>query len=218
MPARRNYKKKAKPRYNRNKWKPKMSNQLKPDYSTICYTGDQTIGSGNPAGSEYNNVLTFQFANITNSTFYARLWDQYRINYVKVHFTPVNTQSVERPYDDETEGKVELQIPFLYAVIDRDDSNVQNSAEIKSRQGHRSVIATKPMTWGFSPSTLSPVWTGNVSAFGYKVNLNKQWLDMGNTGVIHFGLKFALGAAKPANAYLYNIKVTYYVSFRKRIN
>lgn len=205
-----------KPRYNRKQWKPKMSMALKPDYTTIVYTGDETIGSGNVA--EYNNAIFFSFDQVTNYNYYAQLWDQYRINFVKVEFIPVQATLVNRPYDDTTTPNVNTSTPLLFAVIDRDDSNVQNSAEIKSRQGHRYCKATRKMDWSFSPSTLTPVYAGSVSSFGYKVNLNKQWLDMGNTGVIHFGLKYALETQSPNNTFLYRIRKTYYVSFRKRLN
>lgn len=216
MPARKKFNRRKNPRYNRRQWKPKMSYTLRPDYSTICYTGDEIISSENQV--EYTNAITFQFAQITNYTYYAQLWDQYRINYVKVEFIPVLTQTVNRPYDDTTTPNLNTVMPCLFAVIDRDDSNTASSAEIKSRQGHRVVKAIQPMKWSFSPSTLTPVYAGSVSAFGYKVNLNKQWLDMGNTGVVHFGLKYALETQSPKNAYVYRIRKTFYISLRKRLN
>ena len=216
MPAKRNYKKRKNPRYNRRQWKPKMSMALRPDYSTIAYTGDQVISSTNLL--EYTNSITFQFAQITNYTYYAQLWDQYRINYVKVEFIPTMATVVNRPYDDTTTPNINTVTPLLFAVIDRDDSNTQNSLEIKARQGHRFCKATQHMKWSFSPSTLTPVYAGSVSSFGYKVNLNKQWLDMGNTGVVHFGLKYALETQSPNGTYSYRIRKTFYISLRKRLN
>lgn len=205
MAIKKNYrKKKRNPRYNRRQWKPSAGMVLRPDYSTKAECGEQIIASN--ATLEYTGSVTFQLSEVLNATVYAQLWDQYRINYVTIKFIPIMTGEVTRPFDDVTGGNLTFATPMLYAVIDRDDNNTASSLEIRAKQAHRSNLSTKPMSWSFTPSTLSPVYTGPTSAFAYKVNNNKQWLDMAGRNIIHYGLKYAQETQQATNSFVYKIQ------------
>lgn len=160
--------------------------------------------------------ITLTFSDVLNFSSWTTLFDQYRIDKCIIKFTPILTQEVIRPYDDTTNPGINL-IPRLTTALDRDDVAAPLSFDdVNQRPLSRTKIATKAISWTFVPNRLVAVYRTGVSS-GYKVDTaSKDFLDCANSDIPHYGLKWALEAASPSNAYQYRIDKTLVVSLKNR--
>lgn len=189
---------------------------VKADYTSFFRCNPQEIANGSTL--PLIDGIVIKLSDIINFSSYTTLWDQYRIDQVIIKFIPVQSEAVFRPYDDTTNpGFSVSEIPRLTTVIDRDDSTVANTFnEIFQRPQSRTRKATKPIVYKFVPNRLIEVYRSSLTT-GYRVdNESKSYLDCGYSDVPHYGIKFALEATSPANAYQYRIERTYKISFKNR--
>jgi hypothetical protein len=161
--------------------------------------------------------IKFNLGQCLNNTAFTDLFDQYRINLVVVKFMPQNTQIVNKPYDDTTTPTTGGFIPKFVVCQDRDDATVPASYnEVKARQRSILVEATKPITIKMRPSRLIASYNTGATDFGFTVDTTRRWINTANQNMDHFGLKYALEPASPANAFSYNVEIYYYMSFKNR--
>lgn len=187
---------------------------LKSDFSAWLRCGPELIASS--SSGEYNNAIAFRLSNVTNYTNYAAIWDQFRINRVTVWFTPRMASSVNKPYDDATTANLNQVVPFIFSVIDRDDKQIKNSAQIAAMQGHRKILSTKAFKWNFKPSKLVQLYTDNSADNANKVDMEPSWVDMGASDLPYFGLKYAQQSQSPSQSFVYEVSIRLHCSFRKR--
>jgi len=127
------------------------------------------------------------------------------------------TTGVNRPFDDTTTGTLAQVTPQLSVCIDRDDINLPTSIiEVRNRPGAKNVMATKQVRFSFKPNKLQMIYRTSTTT-GYQIDTDwKAFLDCANSDIPHYGLKFALEASSPSAAYVYEINMRYYVSFKGR--
>lgn len=128
---------------------------------------------------------TFNLGNLPNNAEYTALFDRYMITYIKLY--------VYLRIDPGASAANTAHFPMMYIIRDYDDSsapvsisNIFEHARVQRRmlQPNRPVvIKLKPATLGLTyntavSSTFSPQWN--------------KWIDMANTTVPHYGLKWAL--------------------------
>lgn len=187
---------------------------FKPDYSTWLHQ-DQSILSNSTVADE-KLALDFNLTDFLTSSEFTAIWDQYRILEIVVVFEAINTQVVNRPYDDTTTSNV--VIPFIATCIDRDDAStgLASYSDLMKRQGTRRHLATQSFKIRFTPTRLAMVYDSPTTT-GYKIDRDKwAWLDCATPNIPHYGLKCAMQAATPGNAYQYNISFKAKVQFRGR--
>lgn len=180
-----------------------------------------TVNFENPTGlliynqtiADTKGYLVFDLNNCVGKDDYISIFDYYRINYVTVEFNPVLTSVVNRPYDETTTGALGGIIPNLITSIDRDsNSSPIGYTEMQLRK-NKTVPATKKVSWKFTPNRLTMVYK-TVSTTGYMIDKDtKSYLDCGQPDIPHFGLKFCLQTSSPANAFIYEIRIKYNISF-----
>lgn len=171
-----------------------------------------------------NDSIAFQkgFLNFTldqaqGYSQYTAIFDQYRINWVKVEFVPVMTQAVNRPFDDTTTPLATQVIPRFIVAMDRDDvTNPTSYESLMVKRPNKEVLATQKLSWKFTPNRLVMMYrTGTTT--GYKVDTQvNEFLDCAQTDIPHYGLKWAIEASSPTRGFIYETKVTYNISFRSK--
>lgn len=214
--TRRSVKKRRGYRKKRYRARPTRSLKLKADYTCKLKSPETTFQNDTIADTR----LALQFSlNMTDDfTLFTSIFDQYRILRVIVHFVPVKTTVVNRPYDDTTTPNANGDTPMVAYVIDRDDASTggDDFVDVRNRQG----CVIKKMTTGnkvsFVPNRLRTVYnTPTTSA--YVIDTEKfAWLDCANITIPHYGLKLACQTSSPAGAFRMRYWTEYVVQFRSR--
>lgn len=204
---------KARPRKRRGKGLA-IPNTVKSDFNCIQRDLVELIFS-NDAVVETKLSKQFSLSAIQNYTDYTKIWDQYRINMVKIEFIPILTEVVNRPYDDTTTPSG--LIPNYCVGIDRDDASAETYDELRARQYSYLRKATQPLTLKFKPNRLTATYNTAITN-GYVVDNTKKFLDCAYPQIPHWGLKIALQAASPATTYRIQMRVTYFMSYAQRRN
>nr|QBX89322.1 putative capsid protein [Insect-associated ssDNA molecule]QBX89324.1 putative capsid protein [Insect-associated ssDNA molecule]QBX89326.1 putative capsid protein [Insect-associated ssDNA molecule]QBX89328.1 putative capsid protein [Insect-associated ssDNA molecule] len=170
----------------------------------------QLTGPSDTASDNLYFGLKFQLADMPNITALGTLYDSYRINKVKVTFTPVQSDtsgvSLGTPADNVP--------PLLITVIDRDDYALPTSlSELEQYETYRQVFATKPHSVALTPACSMMAFRTAVST-GY-VQGFKKWCDMAQTDIEFYGLKGCIlrnpTAANTFKAAWY-VRVKYWIS------
>jgi len=124
----------------------------------------------------------FQFSNLPQASSFGQLFDQYRIDAVELTFRPRYTV-----------GLSGLVTPLLYTVIDYDDVATP-TATVAFFQQYENCVTSQY-------ETVVRCWKPHVAMAaldntGYSSNANvpAPWLDMANSSVEHFGIKWGCDA------------------------
>lgn len=140
---------------------------------------------GNVAYAPYLGALTFSLSNLVNVSDFANLFDRYRITFVKI--------KVRLAIDPSAQAAATARFPRIWWVHDFDDSNTPASiAELRENGKYREAALDphRPVVFKIRPSTLSLVYRTAVSS-SYEPRW-KSWIDMANTDVPHYGIKFGI--------------------------
>lgn len=208
------YNRKKKP-YKKKKWGVPRLPIVRADYSCMLRKSTVPIISNQSSGAVLGGIK-FALSDCLNFTNFTSLFDQYRINAVVVKFIPHMSEMMNKPYDDTTTPNATQTIPNLCVAIDRDDAAAPTSYdEVKQRAKSRIVKATRPLTFKFRPSRLIATYDSGL-ANAYTIDTSKRWINSNSPNLNHFGLKYALEDCTPASAFIYEVEVMYYVSFKDR--
>lgn len=125
------------------------------------------------------------FAQIANSAEFTTLFDQYQITYIQMKFF--------LRIDPSAQPAATAAYPKLHIVRDYDDASTPaNINELREhpRVMQRVLTPTRAVTFGWKPAVatnlfLTPITNGTEPRW-------KVWVDMANTGLPHYGIKFAI--------------------------
>lgn len=190
--------------------------RLKADYSCRLQSLESTFQNDTIADTRIG--LQFSMNTAVDFGLFTAIFDQYRITKVVVHFVPVKTEVVTRPYDDTTTPNANGDTPMLAYVIDRDDATTGGDGfdEIRNRQGVIIKKMTSPHSVTFTPSRLRSVYQSPTTT-GYVIDTDKYaWLDCATNSIPHYGLKIMGQTASPAGAFRMRYWTTYHLQFRSR--
>lgn len=156
---------------------------------------------GNIAYAPYQNVTAISFSQIANSSEFSALYDQYKLNLVKVQFW--------LRVDPSAQTAAAAVAPKLYWFRDMDDNVPASMTEMRERAKCKiAVLRTdRPVTVWIKPNVLAEVYRG-VGTTTYSPKFG-QWLDMTNTDVAHYGVKWNIDNLTNTNYYV-DIESTYY--------
>lgn len=158
-----------------------------------------------PGGVITANFQAYQFSigQIPNVSEFSSLWDQYRINKIKLEFIPAIT---------EVNQATSNYMPNLHTVMDYDDANAPSAlTEMMQYPGYRRTPGNRMHKRYFTPAVSMEVYRSAIST-GYSTRF-KQWLDFGNTDVPHYGVKLcADGYAASGQQWAWNVYATFYFS------
>lgn len=160
-------------------------------------------GSGTVFGSN-----TFALANLPGYTDFTELYDQYKINKVKVQFIPKITSAI-------LNGSA--QIPMIHSTIDSNDATPP--ASIQSMMENEDVKSTRGNaihTRYFTPKCQTKLYESAVTD-GYAVSRKNPFINTADPTVPHYALKWAIeGPVSGGEVYWYcDVKVTYYFACRE---
>lgn len=144
----------------------------------------------------------FRLVDVPNSSEFTTLFDQYRIDKVKIRFMPrANSSEV-----GTNQGMIKL-----FTAVDYDDITTPTSiAELLQYQNCKVVPSTAITTRVLKPAFASQVYQSATST-GY--GARRGWLDCDNNAVQHFGIKWGLQQL-PAGTQTFDLHVQYHLSFK----
>lgn len=141
--------------------------------------------AGNVAFAPYLNGQNFLLNGVPNASEFANLYDLYRINKIVMKFY--------LDIDPSAQTANTAYYPKLFTVVDHDDSNVPASLNELREHANcklRVLSPTRPVSVVWTPSVLAIMFrTAVASTYSPKY---KQWIDMANQDVPHYGLKFGI--------------------------
>lgn len=156
---------------------------------------------GNVAYSPYQSFTGIRLSYLTNASEFGALYDQYRINWVKVQFW--------LRIDPSAQTAAAASQPKLYWFRDQDDQILASQSEMRERSNLKiAVLRTdRPVTIWIKPNVLSETFRGTATT-SYSPKFG-QWLDMTTNDVEHYGIKYNIDFLTNTN-YVVDVESTYY--------
>lgn len=135
--------------------------------------------------------FAFCLDDLPNTTEFSNLYDQYRINFVKFTIKLVNCPQSSLP-PQSTSSSTTNFFPTVWYATDHDDNNYATVAALKEYVAvkHKTLQPNKECSICVKPSILAQTYRTALTT-GYAPQY-KQWVDMANTNVPHYGIKFAI--------------------------
>lgn len=140
-----------------------------------------------------------------NLAAFTTLYDQYKINKVKIQFVPKFNVS-----DIDAAGTTGGNLAMVATCIDYDDDSIPGAiGDILERQNAK-LHRTKVFSRILKPCVNFNVSTGITAGVSTR---QSPWLDTNSTAVPHYGVKIGITGTQVQQNY--DIICTYYLSFRQ---
>lgn len=125
----------------------------------------------------------FTLASLANITSFQNLYDMYRILELVYVFTPIQVQQ-----NESVGAAAPGALPNLVTAIDQDgvDSTPTSQSQVQQYQTSVTAASSQQQFRVFTPRTLTPVIAGSGTA--YRTNGPRDWLDIANDTIQHWGL------------------------------
>lgn len=172
------------------------------------------------ASTEYDFAGEFKFSDITGAAEYGALYDRYMLTCVIMKIRIINNPNATAklnfngPGGDPNYMTGTNWFPRLYSCPDYDDAVTETVTQLKER-ARTSMRVLKPnsyLKYVIKPAVAIQTYR-TALASGYSPKW-KQWLDMNQTDVPHYGIKFAMDMSGidpvDANPYKLEIEKIYY--------
>lgn len=202
-----------------------------PVYSSVANAGGVNFSSSqgvyssttgilgvNTGQTELDCSIAFSFGDINNIVEFTTLFDQYKLNCVVLTLKMINVP--------EQTDAANLNIanfgnfyPTIWYAPDHDDNNYLTITQLKEyeRVKHKVLRPNKEFSVALRPTTLQQVYNTSATT-GYACNFKKPWLDMSQTGIPHYGIKFCIDleglttGTAPAQGFQFKVQAKYYFS------
>jgi hypothetical protein len=168
-------------------------------------TGPTTVTA--QASSTTNNTTYFQLSNLDNASSFENVWDQYRIDAIRMTCKPQNNA-----IGLVTNSTTSL-VP-LYCVIDYDnDSNLTTAATAREYANCIILEPGESFVRVFQPRVATAAYSGAFTSFA---NDEPPWIDCASPSVRHYGVKILVPGVTAAQTLLqsWDIVYEYFVSFK----
>ncbi len=158
-------------------------------------------------------AVSFELTDLQQVATFTALFDQYRID--KIHFRirprnqTINLASIASPNQAS---------PRMYVVADHDDASAP--AALTDLYQYDNVVELGPGDSAdiiLEPSITPAVYAGGAfTGYGVQSSTEGMWIDVANTSVPHYGIKFGLTGLQVSATYVYiwEIDAWYQISFR----
>lgn len=172
---------------------------------TLYYSGWTANSTTADTFLNYYGVLSV----VPNYTEFTNLFDQYRINGIKIQLIPrgnssdIGTSSASPPTG---------QSVGVFSIIDYDDINVLTSfTQAVQYQNLKMTRSHQIHSRYFKPRIANSVYNGAAGV----VNAGsvRGWIDCDNPSVPHMGVKMVLQQS-PNLAQTFDLKIDYYLAFK----
>jgi len=205
------------PNYSFHRWVTGL-NGVSVNSSTCTYDGTTSILTYTGT-TESLAAMNFIFDDLPSKTEFTTLFDSYMITGVMLQIKMINNPDAVYYINSNntSSGNQSNWYPTIWYVTDHDDSTVTSLAALKeyAKVRHKVLRPNSELNIMLRPSTLSQVYRTALTT-GYAENRKRQWLDIANTDIPHYGLKFAIDyeGLAPATAYKFKINAKFYFKCR----
>jgi hypothetical protein len=136
--------------------------------------------------------MNFQLADIINVAEFTTLFDRYRITGVQLTFMLVTNPDAGNPLNVNVGGNNSNFYPKLWWVRDYDDGNAITLSQMRERETckHKILRPNSEIKIFLKPAALLQTYRTALTT-GYAPKW-KQWIDLGQTDVPHYGFKFVV--------------------------
>jgi hypothetical protein len=168
------------------------------------YSFHRSFSVGNITGSttgETDGAVTVTLASFPDYTDFTNLFDTYRILQAVVEFNPL--------FLDTT---ATTNYPPLATVIDYDDGNSTAYAQLEEYDSFMITQTGQYFQRVFTPRIALAAYSGTFTS--YSQPKAGTWIDVASTGVVHYGLKYALPICGAANS-VWSVTVHAILQFRE---
>jgi len=155
-----------------------------------------TPASIDVTGVEYGKGEAFTFDSIRAYNEFSALYDRYRITCVQMQITlvtnPSSTWSTNDPLTAGAKAQTTNWFPKFWYVKDYDDASAPSLASMRERSNVKNFVLRPNKTFKLNirPAILNQTYR-TLTSTGYSPHW-KQWIDMQQTDVPHYGLKWVL--------------------------
>lgn len=172
-------------RTTRNLRKRNLSRQIH-NFKRTFYVGTYTASiSALGVATPIAQGLQFNLNQLPSSGEFQSLYDQYKINGVKLKITPATSEGILSPLAGTAQP---LGFSPLHTVLDFDDATVPTSEDQLLEYGsHKQTAPFRSHTRYFKPKCAMQVYRSATST-AYRP-ISSQWLDMSYVDVPHYGVK-----------------------------
>lgn len=145
---------------------------------------------------------------LADITHFTSLFDQYRINMIKLTFKPQYTNF-------NATANQAYEVPYIYLAVDLDTGQAPASIEELDQYTRKKIrLFNKPVSMAWKPAILSSCYNTATSTAYYTVM--KRWLDAAYSTVPHYGLKVGIVNSNSASTVAQTVRVTCTLWFQFR--
>jgi len=179
---------------------------------TMTYGLIQNTCAAGPAPGETLGAYTFYISQIPNIANYGNIYDEYRIAWVKLHFTALANSNQLAAVGTQAQ----VSYPFWTVIDYNDASSATPVADLKLYANAKAHDITKSFDVFFRPHILKMVYQSAI-ATSYQSE-NPGWIPIADGAVPHYGLKYGCsGVLLTAGTIdLFQVDVTYGLMFRSQ--
>lgn len=178
-------------------------------FKRVVDLGSYTASASALTQTPISKSFSFALADLPNVAEYTGLFDQYKLTGISLKIIPRASQ-----FQGAASGTVNaIGYNPVITALDFDDAATPSSKEVLMQYGSCKFTGSNRIHKRyFKPKILQPAWVNAISS-GY-ASERAKWIDIANTNVAHYGLKWwvdapALGASSESSI-SFNVMATYY--------
>lgn len=190
------------------------------DPANMSYSNtDGLIRAGTAPATSWNFAIAFSLNQLPNVGEFTSLFDQYRINAVKLSIKMVNDPSANNQPNDGAAVNRGNYYPTLWYAPDHDDNNIESLPNLKEfeKVRHKVLRPNKEISIMLRPTVLGAVYN-SLTTTAYTTSTRKQYMDMANINIPHYGIKACIdyeGLLPPAPpgttpSFLFKVNAKFY--------
>lgn len=204
------------PNYSFHRWMVAFSDSSSLVNVTNCtYDLVDSILTATAASKTCALSLGFQLNDIPNVSEFTTLFDSYMITGVMLQIKMINNPDSNNSTNNDpaNSGQLANFFPTIWYVADHDDNANMSLAAIKefAHVRHKVLRPNSETNIMLRPTTLTQVYRTALTS-GYVENRKRQWIDIANPNVPHYGSKlvFDFEGLAPAATYKFKINAKYF--------
>jgi len=159
----------------------------------------------------------FQFDHIPNYTEFVNLFDSYMITGVMLQIKMIDSPDSINQVNTAPTANFNSNnfYPTIWYVADHDDTNSPTLAAIKEfeKVRHKVLRPNQELNIMLRPTVLQQVYRTSLTT-GYSTAGKRQWLDLANVDIPHFGFKSVIDfeGVSPASTFKFKVNAKYFFS------
>lgn len=188
--------------------------RLTPNRNMHSFRRMVTATNVDVSAAEYAFAEAYTFGAITGAAEFSALYDRYMITRVVMKIRLVNNVDAIFKINDTASYNPTNWYPRLFSCPDYDDNTPETVTQLKerARTKFRLLKPNSYLTYVIKPAVSVQTYRTTLAA-GYSPKWN-QWIDMNQTDVPHYGMKFALDCSgiDPSDTIPFKLEIerTYY--------